>query len=67
MMQLHCVVYTFRRDEVLYLVCNEEGAFFASAENKNILWTCQNGIEVLVYLLDYIYIRFGSKLYRQNV
>ena len=29
------------------------------------LWSCQKDIEALVYLLDNIYIRFGTKLYRQ--
>ena len=31
------------------------------------LWTSQKVTETLIYLLDNIYIRFGSKLYRQNV
>ena len=31
------------------------------------LWSCQNMREVLIYLLDNIYIRFGTKLYRQIV
>ena len=31
------------------------------------LWTCQKVTDALIYLLDNIYIRFGSKLYRQNV
>ena len=34
---------------------------------KNIKKTCQTVTEALIYLLDNIYIRFGSKLYRQNV
>ena len=54
----------FRREEVLYLACNEEHAFFASEEHK---WSCQKVTDALIYLLDNIYIRFGSKLYRQNV
>ena len=59
---------TFRREEVLYLACNEEHAFFASEEHKKYyLWTCQKVTDPLIYLLDNIYIRFGSKLYRQNV
>ena len=53
----------FRREEVLYLACNEEHAFFASEEHK---WSCQKVTDALIYLLDNIYIRFGSKLYRQN-
>ena len=56
---------TFMREEVLYLTCNEEQAFFASKEHS--LWTGQKVTEALVYLLDNIYIRFGSKLYKQNV
>ena len=31
------------------------------------LWSCQKVWEVLIFLLDNIYIRFGSKLYRQIV
>ena len=59
---------TFRHEEVLYIACNEERAFFASEEHKKYnLWTCQKVTEALVYLLDDIYIRFGSKLYIQNV
>ena len=59
---------TFRREEVLYLACNEEQYFFTSEENtKYNLWTCQKLTEALIYLLDNINIRFGSTLYRQNV
>ena len=43
-------------------------AFFASEEHKTYdLWTCQKVTDALIYLLDNIYIRFGSKLYIQNV
>ena len=31
------------------------------------LWSCQNVCEALIYLLDNIYIRLGTKLYRQIV
>ena len=31
------------------------------------LWTCQKVTDALIYLLDTIYIRFGSKLFRLNV
>ena len=42
--------------------------FFASEEHKKYdLWSCQKVTDALIYLLDNIYIRFGSKLYRQNV
>ena len=57
---------TFRREEILYLACNEERVVFASEEHKKYsLWTLVT--EALVYLLDNIYFRCGSKLYRQNV
>ena len=43
-------------------------AFLASGEHKKYeLWTYQKVTDSLIYLLDNIYIRFGSKLYRQNV
>ena len=59
---------TFRREVALYLACNEGRAFFASEEHKKYdLWSCQKVTDALFYLLDSIYIRFGSKLYRQNV
>ena len=59
---------TFRREEVLYLACNEERAIFAFVEHKKYdLWSCQKVTDALIYLLDNIYIRFGSKLYGQNV
>ena len=54
---------TFRREEALYLACNEERAIFASKEHKKYnLWTCQKVTEALIYLLDNIYFRFDSKL-----
>ena len=56
---------TFRREEVLYLACNEECAFFASEEHKNMIYGLVQ--KALIYLLDNIYIIFGSKLFIQNV
>ena len=38
-----------------------------SEHKKYDLWSCQKVADALIYLLDNIYIRFGSKLYRQNV
>ena len=59
---------TFRCEEVLYLACNEEHAFFAFEEHKKYdLRSCQKVTDALIYLLDNIYIRFGSKLYGQEV
>ena len=43
-------------------------AFFTSDAVRNYnLWSCQKVCEALTFLLDNIYIRFGSKLYRQFV
>ena len=45
---------TFRREEVLYLACNEECAFCASEEHKK--YDCQKVTDALIYLLYNIYI-----------
>ena len=43
-------------------------AFFTSEVHKKYtLWTCQKVCEALTFLLDNIYIRFGTKLFRQIV
>ena len=55
------------REEVPHLAYNAKRAFFASIQNIRSLSTCQKVTEALVYLLDNLYIRFGSKLYRENV
>ena len=47
---------------------NEECAFFTSDVYKIYnLWSCQKVCDALVYLLDNIFIRFGTKLYRQTI
>ena len=52
----------------LYLACNDKNAFFTSSDqSRYTLWSCQNVCDALSYLLDNIYIRFGTKLYRQIV
>ena len=51
-----------------YIACNERQAFFTCGDIKRYkLWSCQNMSRALIYLLDNIYIRFGTKLYRQIV
>ena len=59
---------TFQREGSLYIACNDRNAFFTSdaVRNHNLL-SCQKVCEALTFLLDNIYIRFGSKLYRQIV
>ena len=50
------------------MACNEACAFFTSAVYKNYnLWSCQKVCDALVYLLDNIFIRFGTRLYRQTI
>ena len=58
----------FNRECSLYLACNDKNAFFTSEQPKQYkLWSCQKMCDALHYLLDNIFIRFGSKLYRQIV
>ena len=59
---------TFNREGSLYLACNDKNAIFTSEQPKRYkLWSCQKMCDALHYLLDNIFIRFGSKLYRQIV
>ena len=52
----------------LYIACNDRNAFFTSDAVRNYnLWSCRKVCEALIFLLDNIYIRFGSNLYRQIV
>ena len=59
----------YKREGMLYLACNDKKAFFTSADHYRgyHLWSCQNVCDALSFLLDNIYIRFGTKLYRQIV
>ena len=55
----------FQREGSLYIACNDRNAFFTSDAVRNY---CQKVCEALTFLLDNtqcIYIKFGSKLYRQ--
>ena len=50
------------------MACNDKNAFFTSEQSKRYkLWSCQKMCDALHYLLDNIFIRFGSKFYRQIV
>ena len=53
----------YKKEGKLYLACNDKKAFFTSTDHYRgyHLWSCQN------VLLDNIYMRFGTKLYRQIV
>ena len=59
---------TFPRDGSPYLACNDRNAFLLQTNlQKNHAWSCQNVCDALTFLLDNIFIRFGTKLYRQVV
>ena len=65
---INLIEWTFKREGSPYIACDERQAFFTSEDAKRYkLWSCQNVCEALIYLLDNIYIRFGTKLYRQIV
>ena len=65
---INLIEWTFKREGSPCIACNERQAFFTSEDTKRYkLWSCQNVCEALIYLLDNIYIRFGTKLYRQIV
>ena len=65
---INLIEWNLKREYSPYIACNERQAFFTSRDTKRYkLWSCQNVCEALIYLLDNIYIRFGTKLYRQIV
>ena len=52
----------------LNLACHDRKVFFTSSDqSRYTLWSCQNVCHALSYRLDNIYIRFGTKLYKQIV
>ena len=59
----------YKTEGKLYLVCNDKNALFTSKDHYKgyYLWSCQNVCDALSFLLDNIYISFGTKLYRQIV
>ena len=57
---------TFSREGSLHLACNKKHAFSLSDQRKRYnLWSCQKMHDALYYPLDNIFIKVGSKLYRQ--
>ena len=65
---INLIEWTFKREGSPYIACNERQAFFTFEDTKRYkLSSCQNVCEALIYPLDNIYIRFGTKLYRQIV
>ena len=65
---INLIETTFQREGTLYLACYDKIAFFTSDDQKRFkLWSCQNVCDALIYLLNNILIRFGTKLHRQIV
>ena len=59
---------TFQREGSSYLACNDRNAFFTLEKPKKYhAWSSQNVCDGLTFLLDNIFIRFGTKLYRQVI
>ena len=56
-----------QREGSLYIACNDRHAFSPLMQLNACIITCQKVCETLTFLLDNIYIRFGSKFYRQIV
>ena len=55
----------YKKEGKLYLACNDKKACFTSADHYRgyHLWSCQNVCDALSFLMDSIYIRFGTKLH----
>ena len=63
---IYLIEWTFKMEGSPYIASNERQAFFNPWDTKRYkLWSCKNVCETLIYCLDNIYIRFGTKLYRQ--
>ena len=59
---------TFQREGSLYIASDDRNVFFTSDAFRNYnSWPYQKVCEARTFLLDNIYIRIGSKLYRQIV
>ena len=66
------IEWTFKRAlktmvRFIWPVMTEKVFFTSSDQSRYTLWSCQNVCDALSHLLDNIYIRFGTKLYRQIV
>jgi hypothetical protein len=59
---------TFSREQKLFLACNNSKAFFTDVKYKGYHnWTNEEVCQALVFLLDNIFVRFGQKIYRQEI
>ena len=61
-------ILAFQREESLHPACKDRNASFTSEEQNNInIIVCRMVCQALTLLLDNIYIRFGTNLFRQIV
>ena len=59
---------TFARENVTFLACNYERAFFTTSVVKGYtMWTCDEVCKSLSFLLNNIYVRFGNQVFRQVI
>ena len=56
----------YKKEGELYLACNDKKALRKKYKGYQ-LWSCKNVCDAFSFLFDNIYIRFGTKLYRQIV
>ena len=56
------IEWSIEKEDLLFLASNERNAILLLNTK---LWSCQNMCEGFTYLLDNIFIRFGTKLYIQ--
>ena len=62
------IIKTFGREDKKYLACNADHAYFTNEPPKHYTsWTCSEVCESLVFLLDNIFVRYGSTVYRQVI
>ena len=66
--RIDLIVRTFNRKGSPYLACNDKNAFlFQKKTKKYHAGSCQNVCDALTFLMDNLFIRFCTKLYRQVV
>ena len=59
---------TFQREGSPYLACGDRDAFFASEGPRGChAWSCRDVCDALIFLLDSVFVRFGTGLCGQVV
>ena len=65
---INLIQKTFARENRLYLACNFEKAFFSDDHVEHYtMWTCIDLCNAITFLLDNIFVRYGSAIYRQVI